>query len=506
MNDSYPSVAIVVINSRGGHLFQECMESIQQQKYPGRLDVIVVENFDRKKSIGKCWNEAVRQSDHDLCLFVGDDDTINADLVFVLTTTLEQAERSVNQIAGVSSFVTVFDDKKEGYQNKTHTGMFYREHLLKHPFDEKLKKLVDRKYIDHINDLGFAYIIYPFYYGYRYRQHAGKTAGRYILNDEKAKSQTDIYVVYDHNQFIDPIVGYLKGVGYDVKKNELFRPDFAVGAKLVWAEFAGKNAQAVADSNIPGKKILRLHAYEAFGQYVNEIKYSRFDRVIFVSPYIREYVENRIGKMDNAVIIPNGVNLKMFKIAKKKQENNKIAYAGYLANKKGAHMLIMLANEFPNMEFHIVGTFQERDIFDLFERKRPDNMFLYPWTSDLNAFFADKSFILNTSPRESQSMAVMEGMAAGLKPLVYDWVGASEIYGEENVWANIKALRRLLSEECVPGQYRKFIKDNYSDVITNRRINNLVKECLAEQKTQVDSRQPDVPMAIKNRKSKLVSA
>jgi len=471
-------VAIVVINSRGGHLFQECMDSIQNQKYPGRLDVIVVENFDRKKSIGKCWNEAAQQSDHDLCLFVGDDDTINADLVFVLTTTLEQAEKSVNQIAGVTSFVTLFDDKTEAYQNKTHTGMFYRKHLLKHPFDEKLKKLVDRKYIDHINDLGFAYIIYPFYYGYRYRQHTGKTAGRYILNDEKAKSETDIYCVYDHNHFIDPVMAHLKESGYNVKKNESFRPDFAVGAKLVWAEFAGKNAQAVADSDLPGKKILRLHAYEAFGQYVNEIKFSRFDKVIFVSEYIREYVENRIGKMDNAVVISNGVNLKQFTIPKHKQENNKIAYAGYLANKKGAHMLIMLANEFPGMEFHIVGTFQERDVHDLFERKRPSNMFLYPWTSDLNAFFVDKSFTINISPRESQWMVGLEGMAAGLRPLVYDFVGADGVYGKENVWKSVSDLKKLLSEECKPEEYRKYVKNNYSDVVSNRRIKNLIKELL----------------------------
>jgi glycosyltransferase involved in cell wall biosynthesis len=497
MNNSYPSVAAICINSRGGHLFQECMESLQDQRYPGKFEVIVIENFKRKKSIGQCWNEGVKQSNHDLCFFVGDDDTINGEMVFVLVNTIQKAEETVNQIAGVSTFVTVFDEKNEGYQEKTHTGMFYRKHLLKYPFDETLKKLVDRKYIEHITREGFAYIINPFYYGYRYRQHTGKTAGKYQLHEQENIDETDIYFLYDHNHFIDPIADALKIDGYNIKKNDHFSPRYAKGAKLVWAEFAGKNAQVVADSDLPGKKICRLHAFEAFGPALNEIKYSKFDKVIFVSDYIREYCEKRIGKMDNAVTIPNGVDLKKFTISPNKERNNKIAVAGYLANKKGSHMLIMLANEFPGFEFHVVGTFQELDVYDLFQRKRPKNMFLYPWTTDLNDFYADKTYILNTSPRESQCMSVMEGMAAGLKPLVLDWVGADKIYGQY-VWKTVKEFAVLLSD-VHPGEYRKFIKNNYSFEIMIRRIKKVVKECLAEQKTQPESLRPDVPTGTKRK-------
>ena len=480
MNDNYPSVTVVVINSRGGHMFKECMDSLKRMRYPGVVDISVTENFDRKKTIGKCWNDAVKQAETDLCVFVGDDDTVNAEYLFVLVSTLLEAEKAVNQIAGVSSFCTVFDGENEGYTNKTPTGMFYTKHLLKHPFDETLKKLVDRKYIDRISDQGFAYIISPFYYGYRYRQHTGKTAGRYQIQSDNEIAKTDIYAVYEHNHFIDPIIEEWKENGYDVKRNDSVQPKYMAGAKLVWCEFAGQNAQVVADSDIPGKKVVRLHAYEAFGKYLNEIKYDKFDKVVFVSDYIKDYCENRIGKMKNAVVIPNGVDLKKFKIPDKgKKRNNKIAVAGYLANKKGSHVLLMLANEFPDFEFHVIGSFQERDVYDLFERKRPANLILYPWTSDLNAFFTDKTFILNTSPRESQGMAIMEGMAAGLKPLVYDWVGAEKIYTQDGVWKSIDELSALLhSDYWYPEEYRKFIKRKYSFEMTKRRYMNLTKEII----------------------------
>jgi hypothetical protein len=98
-------------------------------------------------------------------------------------------------------------------------------------------------------------------------------------------------------------------------------------------------------------------------------------------------------------------------------------------------------------------------------------------------------------------MAVMEGMAAGLKPLVYDWVGASEIYGR-NVWKTIKEFAALLSEECNPEEYRKFIKNNYSNIITNRQIKNLVKSCLAEVKTLPESLRPDVPTGTRKNKGR----
>lgn len=473
----YPSVTAVVINSRGGELFQQCMDSLKRIRYPGKFEIGVIENFDRKKTIGQCWNEGVKAAKTDLCVFIGDDDTVNPEYVFVLVSTLLTAETQVNQIAGVSCFCSVFDGEKEGYTNKTPTGMFYRDHLLKNPFDEKLKKLVDRKYIDEIANKGFAYIINPFYYGYRYRQHSEKTSGTYRIHSDEEIAKTDIYVVYNHNHFVDPIINEMKVWGYNVKRNDSVNPKYLAGSKLVWAEFAGINAQVVADSDIPGKKIVRIHAYEVFTPMLNEIKYSRFDKVIFVSDYIREYAEKRIGKLENAVTIPNGVDLDQFTITPNKQQNNKIAVAGYLANKKGSHVLIMLANEFPEYEFHVVGSFQERDIYDLFSRKQPKNMFLYEWTTELNRFFSDKTYVLNTSPRESQCMAVMEGMAAGLKPLVYDWVGADKLYNQ-NVWKSVEDLKYLLSEAVEPKIYRQYIKKNFSQEIMMRRIKNVVKELL----------------------------
>lgn len=481
-NGEYPSVTAVVINSRGGHLFQECMASLQKQIYPGRFEIRVVENLKRNRSIGKCWNDAVKECDTDLCVFIGDDDTVNADYIFVLVATLKQAESEINRIGNISTFCTLFDNERESYDNRTPTGMFKRELLLEHPFDESLKRLVDREYLDRIGKMNYANIINNFYYGYRYRQHEGKTSGKYILSHPTDKIDTDIYISYFNNHFIDPIVDEFKQrYDWKIKRSAEFSSPFAMTAKVVWAEFALENAQALALMDIPGKKIVRVHAFEVFDKYLNEVKFDKFDHVIFVSEYIKDFVERNIGKLRNAIVIPNGVQMDKFTIPEGKEQNNNIAYAGYLANKKGAHVLIMLANEFPDFEFHVVGEFQQRDLVDLFDRKKPDNMYLYPWTRDLNSFFADKTYILNCSARESQSMAVMEGMAAGLKPLVYDWAGASDLYPEEYIWRNMTEFYEILDNGVDPEKYRKYIKNNYSFEIMVRRIKNILEPYIWQQ-------------------------
>ena len=52
-----PLVSVLVIHSRN-EWWQECVQSIDRSFYPNK-ELIFIENMDRKKTIGKCWNEAI---------------------------------------------------------------------------------------------------------------------------------------------------------------------------------------------------------------------------------------------------------------------------------------------------------------------------------------------------------------------------------------------------------------------------------------------------------------
>ncbi|WP_006787622.1 hypothetical protein [Thiorhodospira sibirica] len=65
-----------------------------------------------------------------------------------------------------------------------------------------------------------------------------------------------------------------------------------------------------------------------------------------------------------------------------------------------------------------------------------------PPGDDVNDWFTMVGFILSPSDFESFYMAIGEGMLTGAMPIIWDWDGAAEIWGERFV---IKKLSEALS-------------------------------------------------------------
>ena len=65
-----------------------------------------------------------------------------------------------------------------------------------------------------------------------------------------------------------------------------------------------------------------------------------------------------------------------------------------------------------------------------------------PPGANMEEWFRDVGFMLSSSDTEGCHTAVMEGMASGAMPIVRDWPGARELYGE-NVWAKL--------DDAIPG-------------------------------------------------------
>lgn len=311
------------------------------------------------------------------------------------------------------------------------------------------------------------------------------------LNKKSIKKKGNIYFVATHNSFIIPIVEYLQKDYHCILESK-FNPQNAKFAKLIWCEWADHNAIAVSNYETQAKKILRLHSYEAFvPDFMNHIKFENFDRRIYVARHIEYRVLNHINgnssnteKHDHDLIIPNSINLDNYYIAENKTSNNKIAWAGYLRSVKGIQLLLHIANEFNDYEFHIAGLFQEKDLEEFFkyyiDNNNLNNVISYPWQSDLTSFFEDKTYIISTSFRESTHLTVLEGMACGLQPLIYDWPGCKDIYSDNWIWAGHNDLKNLLTKKVNFQKNRQFIRENYSDKKWLPKIEELIEEIYNE--------------------------
>jgi len=465
-------ISVVMIDSRSkihSDWVQIAVSSVKNQTV--KCELIVVNNTDRKKSIGKCFNEGVKQSAGEWVFFLGDDDYITDDYLATIEYNIKKHSK-LNMVA-IATFMTVFDNEKDEALKRAPTGAIKREYLLKHPFNEELEKGVDREWFDNMAGRGDLQVVIPYHFGYYYRQHDDYSCAAPV---HMQTEQKDIYIVAVSPQFIDPIAERLIDKGKSVYiETGGFQPQYAENAKVIWSDWGNADALKIANFKCKAKKILRIHAWEVFFQIIHHIDFDAFDKIVFVADHIKEYLEERHGrKLENAVVIPNGVVMDDWHIPWGKKQNNKIAMAGNIAEGKGTQLLLFIAKHLPNYEFHICGKFAQEDVYQYFMEKKPDNVYLDSWQYDLNDWFKDKTYIISPSIRESQHMAVMEGMAAGLKPLLFDWIGAKDIYKPEWVWSDIKSLDRILTNGYEPRKYRKFIEENYNFEDKYKQIEELI--------------------------------
>jgi hypothetical protein len=259
----------------------------------------------------------------------------------------------------------------------------------------------------------------------------------------------------------------------DVFIESKFNPELADSAEVIWCEWLNNTAIEVANYPCKAKKILRVHAYDAFGEAVKYIDFSKFYKVIFVAKHIKDYVESKFGKIENAVVISNGVKINE---PEQKYRNNKVAWAGDISRKKGVGELFLIANHFDEFEFHVAGRFNEEDVAWWFNQRKPDNVILHPYQYDIEGWFMDKTFIMNTSIREGCPVGVLQGMERGLKPVIRNWIGADKIYEKEWVWDNFTMLEQILYGEVKPSVYHDYVKKNFNFEKKFKEIEKIVNE------------------------------
>lgn len=264
-------------------------------------------------------------------------------------------------------------------------------------------------------------------------------------------------------------------------------------ADVIWVDWADKNALDVQDWLTPAKKILRIHRYEAFTNVWDTLNPDAFDVVVFVAEHIKKALEERLGReITNAVICSNYVDLEAMTIAPDKELNHNIAYAGYFSRKKGIGELLMIAESMPDYNFHLAGDLQEIDYMDFMQERLPSNVTIYPWSDDLNAFFSKMSYVINTSLSESFSVATVEGMLCGCRPIVRNWEGSEALYPAECIYKSIDDIKRMVESNDQPPEHwrEQAITKLELDIVIDRVLN------IIHSTTEKDEALPTVTVAI----------
>jgi len=174
----FPKVAIGIVKTRE-HLVADAIKSAERQLYPEDIDIVVIDNLDKKKSIGKCYNEIAEKTEADWIMYLGDDDIIVP--TYIITLIARLLELSVDDkynVVCLTTYCILYNDKSNKQLNRVVQGMWNRKYVLENRYDETLDKLVDIDLFRRTNereDLTIALV--PYMNGYYYGQGTDNISG-----------------------------------------------------------------------------------------------------------------------------------------------------------------------------------------------------------------------------------------------------------------------------------------------------------------------------------------
>lgn len=333
------------------------------------------------------------------------------------------------------------------------------------------------------------------------------------LNLKKSKEKLIFFVKQGLDSFLnDIIVGLSKE--YEIKKilvTEYKQIDEGMKwADICWFEWCDELIEYGSKLELSKEKkiICRLHSYEAFSGYIDNVNWNNVDALMLICNHIKNFVIQNFNIDENIIrVIPNGVDDKKWEF-KENEKGFKIAYAGYINYKKGPMLLLhtfkAIYEKDHRYKLYIAGMFQDnRDVLYynqmINEFGLQNNIIYEGWREDLDKWLDDKNYILCTSVLESQNMSVMQAMCKGIKPIIHNFVGAKGIYPSNYVWNTIdEAVNMIGEDKYVSREYRDYIIKNYSYSNQLNKIIKLISDLCLEKNSKESIKEPLVTVGITN--------
>ena len=266
---------------------------------------------------------------------------------------------------------------------------------------------------------------------------------------------------------------------------------------IVWLDGGGE--MVVEACRIPrvGKTVVSLRHSDVRDDWVKRVPWENVDILMPLgSAAVESALLERVPDLRNRtrlVVIPNGVNLDRYTF-RSRQRGKSLACMGCLSMEANPAFLLQCMQKLHYLDgdyrLFFSGQF-ESPVLEQYVRHMVQTLGLTqvvsftPYPSDLNAWLADKHFIIASGMGESQVEALLMGMAAGLKPVVHNFPGAESLFPPECLF-NISEefCEWVMGREYDPVTYRRFVEDRYPITEQLKQINGI----LTQLETEIDLR------------------
>jgi glycosyltransferase involved in cell wall biosynthesis len=227
-------------------------------------------------------------------------------------------------------------------------------------------------------------------------------------------------------------------------------------ADVIICEWAGPNAVWFSHRKRASQRlIVRLHAFELRGPWLDKIDIESIDFVVCVSDLYRQLTHERTGwPIEKLRVVPNGLDAVDFERPKFHGSRFRLGMVGLVPFIKRPDRALDVLEELISLDarytLHLRGRmpweydyewrkpYQREAYSSLFRRLGSstllsEHVVFEPFGADMASWFRKIGFILSPSTRESFHLAPAEGMASGSVPVFWDRPGVREIFGDQFV-------------------------------------------------------------------------
>lgn len=228
-------------------------------------------------------------------------------------------------------------------------------------------------------------------------------------------------------------------------------------ADIIFAEWCLGNLEWYSKHRLPHQRLVaRFHLQERERPYLHDALTERIDHIAYVSDYIHAEGQRVFDfPVERTSVIPNFLDDEKFKPTRKtgdalftlglvgaaparKRLDRAVDLLEILLEKDSRYCLRVKGRHPLEYPWLAKDPSERRYYEDLFERINSSptlshRVIFDPPGDDVNSWFSMVGFILSPSDFESFHMAVGEGILAGSTPIIWDWSGARDIWGDEHV-------------------------------------------------------------------------
>lgn len=284
------------------------------------------------------------------------------------------------------------------------------------------------------------------------------------------------------NRWVDYMKRWFEAHGHELQWTDSPKPI----AFLRWADivvFGWANEHAEQLTALPFKFIpyvCFIRSYELLENCpARKVHWDKIDRAIFVNPAMGKLAEAQgiSLPLQKRLFIPNAVDLEEWPLQPHGPGKN-LAFVADLSFKKGLQLLAQVFMALPkSYHLHLAGeryVTSRRDVDSflhiLTETGVVDRVHFHGRVENLQEWFKDKDYIISTSPIEGCPNNVLEAMACGIKPVIYSWPGAVELfrgYPDPGDFALTfrtvqEAVGKITDSSYEAAAYRAFVESRFS--------------------------------------------